>query len=247
MTQLHEILAVESSAEGTAKRLIAESIRTMDKESLFKGLTRTLTHFSAEDKKSDGVEHQELTTTVQENLDYLKDSFVSWVDVSATKDATNQVATADLVIDGEVVATSLPVTFLLGMESKLREVRNLYNVIPTLAPGVNWVQDTNERVGVYKNAHNETNLKQKKDIDFRVVVSADEHHPAQVKEVPIVKDIGVYTSVQTSGMMAPVDKARLLKNIDKLIYAFKAARTRANSTTIVECKVGDILWNIINK
>ena len=45
--KLHELLAVEGGLEKTAKKLIAESKRTLDKPNLFSGSLRKLEMFDA--------------------------------------------------------------------------------------------------------------------------------------------------------------------------------------------------------
>ena len=70
-TKLHEILAVETSKEKAANKLIKESLHTLGKESLFSGQVRRLEMFRKEDENSETTEYQELTSTVDENIDYL--------------------------------------------------------------------------------------------------------------------------------------------------------------------------------
>ena len=246
MTKLHEILAVEGSLEKAAMKLIAESKKTFQKESLFKGLAKTLEMFSEEDKKSETSEYQELTTTVDENLDWIIPPIAKWFDTVLIKEKTNQKAEAQIVLEGKVVSPALPATFLLGMETKLGRIRELYEQIPTLPPGVAWVPDELSRPGVYKSKHDAVQLKTKKDIDFRVVVKATPEHPAQVKEVPITKDVGRFVSVNYNGMMTPKDKAERLARIDKLLHAVKKARMRANNIETERGVLGHALLNYIN-
>jgi hypothetical protein len=65
-------------------------------------------------------ETKEMDTTVKEKLEYFLKSMVQSVDVTASKDATNQVAIADLEVNGVVVAKDLPATTLLTLETKVK-------------------------------------------------------------------------------------------------------------------------------
>ena len=56
--KLHEMLAVEKTASTAAGKLLAESKKTMGKDSLFKVQARVLTHFSDDDRNLDITETQ---------------------------------------------------------------------------------------------------------------------------------------------------------------------------------------------
>jgi len=153
MTKLHEILAVESSLEKAATNLTAESIRTFSKDNLFSGEVKTLTMFREDEQNQNTTEVRKLETTVMENLEYLVKPVSDWLDVVLQKDATNQLAKADIVLsNGTVVAKDVPATFLLGLESKLNKLREMYLQIPTLEPGIEWCND-GQRAQAYPGDH----------------------------------------------------------------------------------------------
>lgn len=247
MTKLHEVLAVESTKEKVANKLIKESLHTLDKESLFSGAHRKLEMFAAEDKNAETEEFQELTSTVDENLDYLVDPIAEWLDVVLAKDLTNQTASNSLEIDGQVLATDVPATFLLGLETKLSKIREVYEKIPTLAPGVKWVADVQNRPGVYVTEHSSIQLKTEKNPEFRVVYEATKEHPAQIKEVNRTQNTGRYITTLYSGKMTPLEKANRLNRIDKLLSVVKMARMRANNVDIVTKNIGKKIMDYINK
>jgi len=247
MSKLHEILAVEGSLETAAKKLIKESLHTLDKESLFKGQVRKLEMFREEDKASEITDYQELTTTVDENLNYLVKPLTKWLDTVATKDATNQKAVADLVVEGKTLATGVPATFLLGLEKKLAALREVYIKIPTLEPGINWLADEQNRPGVFKAEHSIVQMKSRKDPEFRTVAEATDKHPAQVVQVERTVDVGRYVTSTYSGKMTPLEKAKKLERIDTVLNAAKQARMQANNIEIVKFNVGNAVIDFINK
>lgn len=240
--KLHEILAVEGDHEGRSKAAISESIATFkNKERLFQAKTRTLTMFQKNETNRvelEAIEAKEktetpLAATVPENLNYLGVILAEYYDVVFQKEATNQQAKADVIINGETLLTDVPVTFLLSMESRLKEVRNVIVEIPTLEPTIAWVPDTTHaKAHVYKApvTHDTKTLKETK---HNIVVAPTDKHPAQVVAYDAVSNIGQYTDAQWSGKITSATKATLLQNIDSLIQAVKKARQRANATTLV--------------
>lgn len=246
MAKLHETLAVESALEATANKLTKESLHTLSKETLFKGAHRRLEMFDAANKNAETDEHQELTTTVAENLDYLVKPISKYWNAVLQKDATNQVAVADLIVEGNTVAEKVPATFLLGMETKLRDLRKVYEAIPTLPPGVSWIPSEQDREGVFKAAHETIQLKTEKDPEYRVVYEATPEHPAQIERVDRTSNVGRYVTTHVNGMMTPLEKAQRIERLDNMLRAVKQARMRANNTQVVKREIGKDILDYIN-
>jgi hypothetical protein len=104
-----------------------ESVKTFGKENLFSGETKSLEMFRDEDKNQETQEHRVLESTVMENLDYLAKPVADYFNVVYQKDCANQEAKSDLVLDdGTVIAEKVPASFLLGLETKLNKLRDMY-------------------------------------------------------------------------------------------------------------------------
>lgn len=246
--KLHEVLAVISDLEGTAKKVREEALNTFSKKApLFQGYHKTLTMFddARKQEESGAEEHKALVTTVGDKLEYLKKSQVKYYDAILQQEATNQTASADLIIDGEVYAKDVPATFLLGMESRLKSLRAVFALIPTLDPSVEWVKDESLGKGVYKNLHPETAQKNEKTVVHKVLVQPTEHHPAQIEKWTENVITGVYKLSKTNGMITPAEKSKYLERIDNLIQAMKKARQRANSTEVEKRNIGNKLFDYI--
>ena len=246
MGKLHELLAVEADLEGKANRIIGETSKVFEKKpGIFMGSVRTYKPFV-----DDGIdypeEHQALTETVSNKLDYTADSIIKYYDAILQKEATNQEARANLVVNGEVIGENLPATFLLGLESRLKKLRSMYEKIPTLSIGTEWVKDEGKGKGVWKIAHPEETLKRVRTIKSKVLYEATEHHPAQIDKWEESEDIGKYTKYIWSGMITPARKSELLDRIDNLIQATKKARQKANCTPIVKRNIGKKIFSYIN-
>lgn len=248
-TKLHEILAVEGDREGIAKKIVHETTNVFNnKHNLFLGGTKTLKmdkagHESAEAAAQEVVE---VVTTVDERLNYSRKAIVQWLDVVLTKEATNQTACADLVVDGTVLAENVPATFLLGLESKLKYIREMYQATPTLAPGTVWIPDTTAGRGIYRAEHSEVRAKTAKVPQFKVLYEATKEHPAQIERWNEEVTVGRFISTPQSAMMPASRKSEILARLDSLIQATKQARMRANSVEAVESKIGDALFKYIN-
>jgi len=243
--KLHETLAVEAELSNTDKKLRQESIKTFGKESLFLGQIRHLVMFDDEQKFNNTTDRQELTSTVDENLEYLFPHIARHWDVVAQKDATNQSAKGDIVINGKTLFAGLSVTTLLGLETKLSELRKVFEAIPTLAPGILWVEDDQNRNGVYVTEHKENSFKTEKDMQFKEASPATKEHPAQVAQLQTTTNVGEYEVTKWSGMYSPKRKAEVLDRLDILRNAIKKARMRANNVDIVDVQIGDILLKYI--
>ena len=243
---LHELLAVEGDLDGAHKKILEETKVTFTKKAeRFLGQHRKLTMFV-----DDGITHPEsykkIDSTVHDKLDYMKNTEIRYFDAMLQKEATNQVAVADLVVDGEVLGARLPATFLLGMETRLKHMRAVYDLIPTLAPGIDWVLDEKTGKNIYKTVKPDEKLKTETIVKPVVLYEATKEHPAQVKEMSETKNTGKYVTTTWSGMISPAEKSNLLGRIDKLIRACKQARQRANTTEVVKSSVGAKLFEYIN-
>lgn len=248
--KLHELIAVEGELQGTAKKILEETSTTFEKKhEHFNGLLREVKMLSdSPDAKVQEVrEEVVVTTTVHAKLDYMTQSVVRFWDAVLQREATNQLARADLIVDGKVLATGVPGTFLLGMEDRLKALRAVYEKIPTLAPGKTWDLDKGQPLkGIYKRADAETRIRTAKVTTPIVLYEATAHHPAQVKESVSDVVVGTITQENWSGMISAADKSDLLGRIDTLIRAVKKARQRANTTEVQRVVIGKALMNYVN-
>ena len=245
MSKLHELLSVEPDLEGKAKKILRETVQVFSKKpALFMGSLRTYKPF-VEDGIDYPEERQDLTTTVYEKISYTSKNIAKYFDAFLQKEATNQNACADLVVDGVTIAEKVPATFLLGMESRLRTLREMYNAIPTLAVGTEWKEDESKGKGVWVCAHPEETLKSVRTVKSKVLYEATEHHPAQIDKWEEAENVGKYTKIVWSGMLTPAQKSELLERVDNLIQAVKKARQQANCAEVVNRSIGENIFNYI--
>ena len=247
--QLHEVLAVEKGLETTAKKVIDEGIATFrTKSERFRGFVKRYDPFKEEEAQLGGeAERLELVTTVDKKLAYVFSHVARYVDAVFQKDATNCEARGDIKINGDVLLEQVPVTTLLGLETKLKQWRLLFEAIPTLAPGIKWVEAPDKGNGIFDRANPDEKLRTKLEIKHKVLYDATKEHPAQVKEYTEQVPVGRITLSEWSGMITPAQKSELLARLDKLMRAVKKARMRANSTEVVGGNIGNVLVNYVLK
>lgn len=248
MSQLHEVLAVEQDLQNTATTLTKETQKNLGREHLFKGHVKTheLLREDDRDTPQQSPEEVPVDSTVMEMLDYLVKPVSKYYDAVLQKESTNQTAKADLVVGGEVLAKDVPATFLLGLENKLKQLYTVFNNIPTLEAGKNWIEDaSNQKAGVFKTSTIEERFQTKNETDWRVIAEATDRHPAQVKELSKTVNVGKYLTTHFSGMMKPVDKAAILERLNELIRATKKARMRANTAEVVKAEIGEVIFSYL--
>lgn len=248
MAKLHEVLAVEGDLEGLYKRIVSETSAIFEKKGEhFTGLHKTLRMFDEQRQREAEAaeEHREMVTTVPDKLVYAANAIARYLDCVLQKEATNQEAKADLVVDGKILAINIPATFLLGLEKRLVFIRGMYEHIPTLAPGIEWKVDDTKSEGVYVAIHPEKTNKTAKLVKHQVLVQPTKEHPAQIEKWTEDTPVGLFTTRKWSGMMSSRDKHERLARIDTLIRAVKEARQRANCQEVIKAEIGEKLFGFI--
>jgi len=246
MGKLHELLAVEPSLEGASNRIIEETKKAFKEGYLFRGFLKKLEMFAEEDKVNDEVtDRLERSTTVREKLGYMKGFVANYYDCLYQKDRANQVAMADIVVDGVTLAVGVPASYLLSMEKRLKQLRLVFELIPTLTQGVKWELSPEEGEGVYRTAEPKITFKTRKTKRSMIVAPPTDKHKAQVEVWDDTENCGKYIETHTSGAMTPAEKSEVLGRLDKLYKAIKQARERANCAETTTNKIGDELLSYI--
>ncbi|MFW9928137.1 MAG: hypothetical protein ACFFD1_01945 [Candidatus Thorarchaeota archaeon] len=249
MSELHEVLAVIGNTEIVAANVIDEAIKTFGKSDRFMAHSKNLKMISEsrEAEEAAGAEVSEMATTVQRKLDYVRGHIERNLDAILQKEATNQKAKADVVLeDGTVVLTNVPVGGLLALENKIPKWRAMYAAIPTLQPGIDWILDLDKGDNVFVSKHDVVRNKTEKITEPVILYEATKEHPAQVKEVSKDIVVGVFTTRIWSGMITPARKSVLLGRLDELLRSVTKARMRANKQEIVQREDSKKIFDFIH-
>jgi hypothetical protein len=241
VTKLNQIIAIEKSVKVKAARVIGDAGRELGKAPLLSGISRTY-----QPKDEDGEQLPPESTKVQrrveEQLREVSAAMTRLFDVTATKDRTNAIAAADVVIDGEVLLADVPVTYLLFLEKQVGELQAFVKALPVLDAAESWT--FNDAADCYATDPVKTQ-RAKKVPRNHVKAEATEEHPAQVdvyyEDIPV----GYWTTVKFSGAAPAKRVAQLAERLEKLQIAVKFAREEANGTEVVDEKIGDKVFGYL--
>jgi hypothetical protein len=237
MPKLNQIVAIEKGEKVAVNKETAPLFHAAKNAALFNGLTKTY-----EPRDEDGPVYPEETVPVQRTVVDLLEAFAKpstrLLDVILTKEAANQEARADVVVDGQTILEQAPVSFLLQLEKYLQqEVRGLVVSLPTLDTAQSWEPSDSGDRGVSETPVTQRH-KNKKVTRPMVLAPATDKHPAQVQLVN--EDIleGYWNEKKFSGAVSGSRKQELIEKVDKLINAVKFAREEANGIPVTDKKVG---------
>lgn len=243
MGKLHEVLAVETDLRSTADKLLKEAQNTFKSKS---------GHFDASDVRfkpdsetapEEAPEIKPMIDKVRDKIKYTTASYGKYLDAFFQKETANQTAKSDLKLEnGDALLKDVPACVLLGLESRLREVRELYEAAPTLAPGPSWEKDAQS--GNWKAVSER--VRTAKIQEPLILHPATKEHPAQVQLTTSDKRTGVVKTTQQSSVLTSAEKSALIGRVDELIQATKKARMRANDTEVKHDKIGEKIFGYIH-
>ena len=185
-----------------------------------------------------------MVSTVDQKLDHVLPVASRYYDVLCSKEIGNTNAKADVVVDGEVVMSGVPATFLLALEPRLKKLRDMLMAIPTLEPAIKWEPNASGGEGVYKSP-DQISFAKEKTYKSRELSPATKEHPAQIRgwteDMPVAKIV----TQKTSGMWTPARKAEVFEKLDTLVRSIKQARQRASSVEVEAQKVSHQFFDFI--
>jgi hypothetical protein len=241
VAKLNQIIAVEKGVKSKSFQDLTEAHHSVQKPALMSGLSRS---YQPKDEEGEQLppESTKVQIRVEEVLTQIGSTLTRLFDVTATKDATNAVAQADVVVDGSPLLTAVPVTYLLFLEKQLTDLHTFVRKLPVLDAADTWV--FNEPANSYSTEPVRT-IRTKKVPRNHVKAEATEKHPAQVEVYYEDIAIGYWTTVKFSGALPASRVSELLGRVEKLQQAVKFAREEANSTEVTDKKVGDTVFGYL--
>lgn len=250
MGKLHELLAAEKTPTAAWNALLEDTKKKFgNAPHFFEGHSKFLKMI--EDNPANTAleqsarEEKAVPTNVYETLEYALGIFANAEDVQYQKNATNRLATADVVFRGKTLLKNMPVDELLGLESRLTHIRGLYVSMPTIDASKHWVPDPDTSKYVFKTALPEVTTKTEKEMTPVIMAPATDKHPAQVQAVSKDKVVGSFSMIKRTGAVTAVQKSDAIKLVDDLLVEIKQARMRANETEAVNEKIGQTLVDLL--
>lgn len=238
-TKLSQIIAVEKGVKSQSARVETDLYHALEKKPLFSGLSRVYTPKDEEDGDQLPPEQVSVQIKTGEVLAQLTESLTRLIDLVATKDAANTEASADVVVDGTVLAAAVPVTTLMFLEKEVEKLAAFVGRLPVLDPATQWSYDPNR--GVYV-ATPVSTVRTKKIPRNHVLAEATKEHPAQVQIFTEDVLVGTWEKTEFSGALPADAISGIGYRLDKLRTAVKYAREQANTIEVADVHYGaDIL------
>ena len=243
MAKLNQIVAVEKGVKSRVYGEFTELHKASQKAELFTGFSK---NYRKKDEESEDYppEQKKVQLESGELLSQVSKLLTELIDVSATKDYANCHASADVVVDGQVLIKDAPVPFLLFLEKQLSDLRTFVEKLPVLDSADDWQSDPNS--GLYKTAPIATHRTKKVQKPV-VMYDATDKHPAQTQLITEDVLVGYWDTVKQSGAL-PIPRKRLLvERIEALVQAVKFAREQANGAEAPEQKVAGAIFSYLLK
>ena len=214
MGQIHELIAVENDLKGKKKELISNVLEAERQTSLFEGSRKTVQFFDEERSSEEKTELNKVQCKIKDLITLLSLNLTNWYDFKLQKEKSNQEAQASIVIDEKILAENLPVTFLLGMEDELRELKSILVKIPTLSKSIDWKKLDDD---TYQSETPIKRPKTEKKWMHKVMYDATDKFPAQIKEWSEDRPCGKTIEDKWSGMIPESEKQEYINKCEKLL------------------------------
>lgn len=236
MPKLNQIIAVVTGLKPRVQRAITDIHQLSQKTPLFFGHKKT---YRPKDEEGEQYppEHQVMQASLPVLIGEAKSNLAQLWDAVATQEHANQIAEADLVYRGTVLAR-LPVSFLLFLEKQLTDLQTFVAKLPTLPADSEWswsAQNNQYQTEPY------TTFRTKKVPRPLVKYEATKEHPAQVELVAEDIVVGEWSQIRFSSAIPDALRKEKLSDIAEMIDAVKLAREQANGIDATQIKVADAI------
>jgi hypothetical protein len=244
MTTLNQIVAI---AAGTTTRTF-ETKRDVDHRLQRKNLLEGR-HYKYDRLNEEGEElqpeHQKVQTTVEAELERVREALVQLWDVTATRETANTEASADVVVGERTLLRDVPVTLLLFLEKQLEDIHTMVARLPVLSAGYDWTYDSTQSVHV-SNEYQTNRTQREPHVVVKWAPPTPEYkQPAQTEVISQDKVVGHWKKREYSGAL-PSDQVRaMVRRVEVLQRAVKFAREQANSIDVVDVKIGEEVLDYI--
>lgn len=232
--KLNQVIAIEKGIKSRSLQDLTEAHHNLQKPALLAGISRTY-----RPKDEEGEQFPPESTRVQikaeDVIHKTSEVLTKLFDVVATKDWANCNAKADVIVDGNVLLSQVPATYLLFLEKQLVDLHTFIKKLPTLDASESWTFDSSAD---YWATEPMQTIKTKKIPRNHVKAEATEKHPAQVEVYYEDVVVGSWRTIKFSGALPASRVNELLNRVEKLQEAVKFAREEANNIEVTEQKMG---------
>lgn len=241
MPQLNQIIAVANGKKSHTQSVVTQIYHLLQKPQLFDGLTRT---YRPKDDEGDRLpsEEKRLQCRVPDVVEEAVTAWSELFDIVATQEAANTRATANVKVNGTVIAHEVPVTVLLFLEKQLVDIHTFVSKWPTVDPSEDW--EHSPEAACYASKPQET-TRSKKVLRNHVKAEATKEHPAQVEVYTEDELVGYWRMTKFSGAVTEQEKREALARVRDLQEAVKMAREEANSATAEDYSISNDVFDFL--
>lgn len=239
--RLNQILAIEKGTKTRTQRDLTDAHHALQKQALLNGIARTYQP-DADDGEKLPPEATRVQVRARDMIKRTEEVLSELFDITATKDETNTIARADVVVNGKKILTSVPVTTLLFLEKQLVDIHTFVKKLPVLDPSEAWTVDSAQDCYTTEPVYT---LKTKKVMRNHVRADATDKHPAQVDTYSEDVRVGSWKTVKFSGALPQKDVNELLGRVAQLQQAVKFAREEANSVEAKNRSIGKEVFQFL--
>jgi hypothetical protein len=222
--KLNQIIALVGGRKTAAHQLMT-TIHHGWKADRITGMTRSYTPKS-DDGERYPPDNKVLQIRVEDELQTVREMLADFWSLVATQEYANTDARGDIVVDGQVLLESIPVSVLLFLDKQLTDLGTMVEKLPVLPVDKVWQRDAGNRCFV---SEPEATFKTRKEQKPLVLYPATPEHPAQTQLVTTDETVGMWTTTHLSGALPAAEKFALLRRVATLRDAVKVAREQANS------------------
>ncbi len=241
MARLNQIIAVEKGIKSRSFQELTEAHHVLQKPALLNGIART---YRPKDDEGEMLppESTKVQVNAEEVIQQTAAILTRLFDITATKDWTNCVARADVVVDGQILLPQVPISYLLFLEKQLVDLHTFIKKLPVLDAAETWSFDSSANCWATEPVQT---VKTKKIPRNHVKAEATEKHPAQVEVYYEDVTVGYWRTVKFSGALPAKRVSDLLERVERLQHAVKFAREEANNSEAQEQKLGEKVFRFL--
>jgi len=232
--KLNQVIAIAEGAKKKRTKEISTLYHKLDAPTLFEGIQRDY-HPVDDEGESKPREFKNVQFTAEEAISEVANITSDLVNVVHALDLGNTEARSDIVVDGKVIISNIPVVHILFLEKQMEDLRTFVSKIPELDPAETWTYS--DDMNCYKSEMRES-VSTKKVFKNHIKAEATDKHPAQVDVYTEDVIVGLWDTVKLSGHIKSYDKNNYLKKIDKFVTALKIAREHGNLQAVSISNIG---------
>jgi len=239
--KLNAIIAVEKGKKSRAQTTLTNAYQLCQKEVLLSGITRVYERLN-DDGETLPSESKMPQINLMEIFPTITSELIDMYDVVLTKETGNTLAKADIRIGDMVIATDVPVTYLLFLEKNLKDIHTFISKLPVLPADRRWEWDANAKVFKTDAVQTARTKKVEKPI---VMYDATPEHPAQTQLITEDVIVGNWNTTHISTAIPVTQRDEMVAHVDQLIDAVKIAREEANSREVESRDIGSTIFGYI--